>query len=178
LPPSAPASAACEAFEQQAGPGGSPKTASVAGLPETVNEANETYLFHGTSPEAANAIISSGFRIDLAGSFAGCAFGKGAYLAEASTKADEYARPGNGLFSSMYAMLLCRVALGRVARVEEFYSSSASTREVVDGIIASGSHHSLLGDREAAAGTYREFVVFKREQIYPEFVLLYHRDCA
>merc|ERR1712185_370275 len=98
---------------------------------------------------------------------AGCAFGKGAYLAEASTKSDEYARAGDGLFSQMYAVLLCRVALGRVARVEDFYHSSTETKTLVDGIIASQTHDSLLGDREAAAGTYREFIVFNRTQIYP-----------
>mmetsp|Transcript_139208 Transcript_139208/g.277550 ORF Transcript_139208/g.277550 Transcript_139208/m.277550 type:complete len:544 (+) Transcript_139208:61-1692(+) len=167
----------CDDFELCAGPGGSPKTSLVDGLPHLTTSVNETYLFHGTSPEAANGIIHTGFRIDLAGTAAGCAFGKGAYLAEASTKSDEYARSGDGIFGRMYAMLLCRTVLGRTVRVEDFYHSDDDVRDLVDGIIANGTHDCVLGDRESKVGTYREFIVFKREQIYPEFVLLYHRDC-
>lgn len=167
----------CEPISACVGPGGPPKTAAVPGLPELSPDVNETYLFHGTSPEAAQSIIHSGFRIDLAGTSAGCAFGKGAYLAEACTKSDEYAKHGEGLFSQMYAMLLCRTSLGRVVRVEDFYHSSSTVRSLVDDeIISQNVYQCLLGDREAAVGTYREFIVFQREQIYPEFVLLYHRD--
>lgn len=167
----------CDDFGSCAGPGGRPKTASVRGLPDLEARVNEAYLFHGTSPEAATGIVHSGFRIDLAGTASGCAFGKGAYLAEASTKSDEYSKHGDGIFGQMYAMLLCRTVLGRTVRVEDFYHHSDVVKKLVDGIIANSTHDCLLGDRESKVGTYREFIVFKREQIYPEFVLLYHRDC-
>jgi len=72
-------------------------------------------------------------------------------------------------------MMLCRVALGRVARAERFYNKSEETKMLIDGIIEAKTHHSLLGDREARAGTYREFVVYNQAQIYPEFILLYNR---
>eukprot|EP00931_Biecheleriopsis_adriatica_P055437 TRINITY_DN32781_c0_g1_i1.p1 TRINITY_DN32781_c0_g1~~TRINITY_DN32781_c0_g1_i1.p1 ORF type:complete len:660 (-),score=117.74 TRINITY_DN32781_c0_g1_i1:181-2160(-) len=162
-------------FEDIAHP---PLTSGVFGLPPCMEEANEAFLFHGTNPEAAQGIIHTGFRIDLAGTAVGCAFGKGAYLAEASTKSDEYSRPGEGIFSQLYAMLLCRVSLGCTVRVEDFYWESDQTKHIVDkDILQDHAYHCLLGDREAKRGTYREFIVFEREQIYPEFVILYHRDC-
>lgn len=166
----------CPPFQSVAKPGGPVKTGLVSGLPSCSADVNEAYLLHGTSPEAASNIIHTGFRIDLAGTSAGCAFGKGAYLAEASTKSDEYAKHGDGLFKQMYAMLLCRTTLGRVARVEKFYYDGHETKDLVDKIISDKTHDSLLGDREAAVGTYREFIIFNRAQIYPEFALLYSRD--
>jgi len=171
----AKAALGCQPFEVLAD---APKTASIANLGPCEKEANEVYLFHGTNPEAAQGIIHTGFRIDLAGKAVGCAFGKGAYLAEASTKSDEYSHPGQGIFSQLYAMLLCRASLGRTVRVEDFYWESSETKRIVDeDILQDHKYDCLLGDREAKRGTYREFIVFEREQIYPEFVILYHRDC-
>jgi hypothetical protein len=72
-----------------------PKTTVAMGSSDTVSQlrtdVNEMYLFHGTSPSASNSIKQGGFRIDLAGSSAGTAFGRGAYFAECSSKSDEYA---------------------------------------------------------------------------------------
>ena len=34
----------------------------------------------------------------------------------------------------------------------------------------------VLGDREAVVNTYRETVVFRADQVYPEYVLLYKRS--
>ena len=108
---------------------------------------NEVYLFHGTSIEAAKGIAETGFRIDLAGSKAGKAFGAGAYFAERSTKSDEYTTPHAhtlGIVSEThYAMLLCRVCLGEMYRIEDF--DLKGERHVV-GVDA---YDSLLGDREA-----------------------------
>ena len=63
-----------------------------------------------------------------------------------------------------FALLLCRVC-----RVTEF-DSSAHLRTLTP------QFHSLLGDREAAAGTYREFIVYDSAQIYPEFAIIYKRE--
>jgi len=167
----------CEPFASCCGPGGAPKTAAVRGLPTLNPAVNEAYLFHGTSPEAANGIIHSGFRIDLAGSATSAAFGRGAYFAEASSKSDEYAKCGTDKLSDLYALLLCRVTLGQTIRVEKFYVDDASVQTLVDDdILVHNHYHCLLGDREAVKGTYREFVVFRQEQIYPEFILLYRRE--
>jgi len=38
-----------------------------------------------------------------------------------------------------------------------------------------GAYHSVLGDREHARGTFREFIVYDDNQVYPEFLLWYRR---
>jgi hypothetical protein len=42
--------------------------------------------------------------------------------------------------------------------------------------LATGAFDSVLGDREAEVGTYREFVVFDQAQIYPEYIVIYSRS--
>merc|ERR1712232_1509244 len=36
----------------------------------------------------------------------------------------------------------------------------------------------VLGDREKGAGTYREFVFFNEDSVYPEYVVFYRREYA
>jgi len=130
---------------------------------------NEVYLFHGTTLVSAMSIASTGFRINLAGSSVGTAFGKGAYFAERSVKSDEYARPEVTASGERCAMLLCRVCLGEVFRLEDF--DPAGERHV----LGSPVYDSLLGDREAKVKTFREFIVYDEDQVYPEYVILYRR---
>jgi len=54
-----------------------------------VGEINECYLFHGTKSDNVDAIEQKGFDFRVGGDNA--MFGKGAYFAESSTKADQYA---------------------------------------------------------------------------------------
>ena len=130
---------------------------------------NEFYLMHGTSPDGALGITDGGFRLDLTGSHAGTMFGKGAYFAECSSKADEYSGAGEGIYEGVYAMLLCRVACGQMFRMLR------PDHQLVDQVIGTTAS-AVLGDREASVGTYREFVVFDASQIYPEYVILYERE--
>eukprot|EP00929_Paragymnodinium_shiwhaense_P068890 TRINITY_DN34740_c0_g1_i1.p1 TRINITY_DN34740_c0_g1~~TRINITY_DN34740_c0_g1_i1.p1 ORF type:complete len:477 (-),score=66.14 TRINITY_DN34740_c0_g1_i1:87-1517(-) len=134
-------------------------------------DTNELYLFHGSTPSGALGIGEDGFRLDLAGSHAGTMFGKGAYFAECSSKSDEYASADpSGLFAGRYALLLCRVVCG------EFFYQTKSDIPAVEKALKSQEYDGVLGDREAAVGTYREFVVFDQEQVYPEYVLIYKRE--
>eukprot|EP00929_Paragymnodinium_shiwhaense_P094226 TRINITY_DN54674_c0_g1_i1.p1 TRINITY_DN54674_c0_g1~~TRINITY_DN54674_c0_g1_i1.p1 ORF type:complete len:323 (+),score=23.75 TRINITY_DN54674_c0_g1_i1:179-1147(+) len=133
---------------------------------------NELYLMHGTSPSAAMRIVRAGFDLSRAGSAAGTMFGPGAYFAECSSKADEYAVEDE--FSGMCALIVCRVACGQLKRAcrrlsKDFDPSHPEFRDDYDGV---------LGDREASVGTYREFVVMATEQIYPEFIVLYDRSTS
>lgn len=130
---------------------------------------NEAYLLHGTEVRRALAIALQDFKIDLAGSRTGTAlFGSGCYLAESSTKADEYARdePG-GYYENTFALLLCRVCLGKY-----YYTEHDATAELQ---VASGAFDSVLGDRCRVSGTFREFVVYDADQVYPEYVVFYSR---
>ena len=54
-----------------------------------VSEINEYYLLHGTKPDLIPNIITDGFDFRMASEKP--MFGRGAYCAESSTKADQYA---------------------------------------------------------------------------------------
>lgn len=136
-----------------------------------LKEANEFYLFHGTSPSAAAAICSGGFLASKAGSRTGSLYGPGLYFAEASTKADEYAtEAADGPYRGLFALLLCRVVC---SNINCCFEADPPVQSLVDSIYRRGTHHSILGDREACRSSYREFVIFDKEQAYPEFVIVY-----
>merc|ERR1712232_1313547 len=116
------------------------------------SEINEWYLFHGSSASAAKNICSNDYKMRLAGSATGTLYGRGAYLGESITKADEYAKKER----DSYTILLCRVLGGRVRYCDEREpNADALTRDCVEG-----SFDCILGDRIKVSGTYREFIVF------------------
>jgi len=136
-------------------------------------DVNETYMFHGTSAAGAKGITETGFHVrGKAGSHAGLMFGPGAYLAEMSSKADEYASGGDGEYEDQCCMLLCRAVLG-----ELYYTTQPDQTAIADALL-SGDYDAVLGDREAAVGTYREFVVRRQEVLYPEYIIVYERVYA
>ena len=65
----------------------------------------------------------------------------------------------------MRALILCRVCLGK------FYRVTDREPEAEDKV-KSKEFDSVIGDRAASVGTYREFVIFDYEQVYPEYVVL------
>ena len=113
------------------------------------NPANQAYLLHGTNPTSAVAILRNSFTVDFAGKSAGTMFGPGIYLAESSTKADEYARDdAGGEYHGLYALLVCKALLGKSYITEQ----SGDFRDHV----LKGDFGHVLGDREKAVGTFRE----------------------
>jgi len=134
---------------------------------------NETYLWHGTTPQAAMGIAQTGFDVGRSGSGAGMMYGPGVYLAECSSKSDEYAADDTtGLHKGMYSLLLCRVVLGELLSLT---TGGDSVHGLVKAAMDSGSYDSVLGDREASAGTYREFICPRSVQVMPEYIVLYNR---
>mmetsp|Transcript_69399 Transcript_69399/g.137209 ORF Transcript_69399/g.137209 Transcript_69399/m.137209 type:complete len:717 (-) Transcript_69399:122-2272(-) len=133
------------------------------------SDLNEVYLWHGTSVRVALSIAQEDFRLDTAGRNVGTMYGRGIYLAENSTKADEYAKddPG-GFYDGVFAMLLCRVCLGKFFYTTERNEDAIKSYE-------SGEFDSTCGDRAKSVGTFREFVVYDSDQLYPEYVILYQR---
>mmetsp|Transcript_40716 Transcript_40716/g.117867 ORF Transcript_40716/g.117867 Transcript_40716/m.117867 type:complete len:505 (-) Transcript_40716:135-1649(-) len=129
---------------------------------------NETLLFHGTNANAAGIITTEDFRINLAGSHAGTLYGRGVYFAENASKSDEYT---SASADGLRHMLLCRVVLGRA-----MYNDQKDTdpRACEDACLR-GKFHSVLGDRKKCRGTFREFIIFDEEQVYPSFILVYRR---
>lgn len=131
---------------------------------------NEVYLWHGTPVRRALAIAQGTFNIHLAGTARGGGmYGPGVYLSESSTKADEYAQDEPcGYYDGVYALLLCRACLGR------FYYTTVRNEKAHEQV-AAGGFDSTCGDRLKSAGTFREFVIYDADQLYPEYVVLYSR---
>mmetsp|Transcript_38833 Transcript_38833/g.91353 ORF Transcript_38833/g.91353 Transcript_38833/m.91353 type:complete len:818 (+) Transcript_38833:67-2520(+) len=129
---------------------------------------NEVLLFHGTHPIAAEAIADTAFQVNLAGSNAGTLYGRGIYLAENASKSDEYSSASK---KGVCTMLLCRAVLGRA-----FYTDAVSPDpRVCEKACLEQAYHCVLGDRLKARGTFREFVVFDQDQVYPNFLVTYKR---
>jgi hypothetical protein len=137
-------------------------------------EINEVYLWHGTSPHGASGISKTGFKLSLSGDNAGSMFGKGIYLAEHSSKSDEYATDGTDeVYKHQFCLLLCRVVVGEMFHIMQ---GGSTIHDVIDAAMRSGTFDAVLGDRQASVGTYREFVVFREDQVYPEYMVLYERE--
>eukprot|EP00932_Pfiesteria_piscicida_P016606 SRR837773.3522.p1 GENE.SRR837773.3522~~SRR837773.3522.p1 ORF type:complete len:268 (+),score=91.01 SRR837773.3522:99-806(+) len=148
--------------------------ANFAELGPTVDGCNEFFMFHGTKPSSCKSIIDNDFILKLAGSRRGTLYGPGLYFAESSSKADEYADDDkDGIYRGLYAMLLCRVTLGKSLYTDEHFPDGDKLANACTGLCA--QYHSVLGDREKARGTYREFIIFEPQQVYPEYVIIYRR---
>jgi hypothetical protein len=131
---------------------------------------NEGYLWHGTPIRTALSIAQKAFDMNLAGTGRGAMYGPGAYFAESCTKADEYAfdEPG-GFYDGIRALILCRVCMGNM-----YYTTKFGQEEAYEKVKA-GQCDSTLGDLKKHRKTFREFVIYDSDQIYPEYVILYQR---
>jgi len=129
----------------------------------------ESLLLHGTNPSSAMAVLKSGFSLSKAGKSTGTMFGYGMYLAECSSKSDEYARDDNGgTFPGLMALLVCRCLVGRPYVVQDAGDHVAEAK--------SAGCDCVVGDREAKVGTYREFVFSDERQVLPEYAVIYRRQ--
>jgi len=136
------------------------------GLDENIGE---FWFFHGTSQAGAEGITSGDFRVDLAGSNAGTLYGRGVYLAEACSKSDEYCHPTD---DGTRILLLCRAMLGSAYYTDE---RNPDPELIVKRCMA-GSFDSVLGDREKCSGTFREFIIYDDDQVYPQYICYYKRE--
>jgi len=130
-------------------------------------EINEWYLYHGTSASAARNICSTDFKMRLAGTATGTLYGKGSYLAESITKADEYSKNEEGAFT----VLLCRVLGGHV----NYNDERSPDADQLTQSCTEGDFDCIIGDRKKISGTYREFIIFDTENVYPEYILKFQR---
>eukprot|EP00929_Paragymnodinium_shiwhaense_P020878 TRINITY_DN13776_c0_g1_i2.p1 TRINITY_DN13776_c0_g1~~TRINITY_DN13776_c0_g1_i2.p1 ORF type:complete len:836 (-),score=130.19 TRINITY_DN13776_c0_g1_i2:620-3127(-) len=127
----------------------------------------ENWLFHGTTEPAIEGITNREFRLDMAGTHRGTMYGKGVYLAECSTKADEYAEQNDG---GLCHMLLCKAMVGHC-----LVDSEANPDGAELAARCLGGYDSLVGDRLRAVGTFREFVFFNTSLVYPAYIVKYRR---
>ncbi|KAL3880945.1 hypothetical protein ACJMK2_033147 [Sinanodonta woodiana] len=135
-------------------------------------EINEHYLFHGTKVDVVESIARQGLDDRLAEN---AMFGKGVYCAESSTKADQYADDKQRRLEGEKKMFLVRACLGEV------YIESCSTahqrppcRQCKQDKC---TNHSNLYDSVVGEGSwnFREFVLYERMQVYPEYLITYRR---
>ncbi|KAG8226948.1 hypothetical protein J437_LFUL004666 [Ladona fulva] len=137
---------------------------------ENTNQSNERMLFHG-SP-FINAIVQKGF--DERHAYIGGMFGAGIYFAEHSSKSNQYVYGiGGGTGCPVHKdrscyichrhLLLCRVTLGK-----PFLQFSAMKMAH-----APPGHHSVLGRPSTGGLNFPEYVVYRGEQAYPEYLIAY-----
>ncbi|CAG5098084.1 Oidioi.mRNA.OKI2018_I69.XSR.g15365.t1.cds [Oikopleura dioica] len=137
---------------------------------ENYGSANERMLFHG-SP-FIQAIIQKGF--DERHAYIGGMFGAGIYFAENSSKSNQYVwgiGGGTGCHEhrdkSCYVckrqMLLCRVTLGK-----SFLQTNAQKLAH-----APPGHHSVVGKPSIGGLCHPEYVIYRGEQSYPEYLITY-----
>ncbi|CAE7372799.1 unnamed protein product [Symbiodinium natans] len=131
---------------------------------------NEVWLWHGTGKEGAHGITETDFDMGRAGSAAGTMFGRGLYFAESCMKSDEYTKADDRSWSPL---ILCRVTCGRLFHCD--WKRPSDHKEQLEEKCRSGDYHCVLGDREKVRGTYREFIVFDNDQVYPEYIVWYSR---
>lgn len=137
---------------------------------ENHRQSNERMLFHG-SP-FINAIVQKGF--DERHAYIGGMFGAGIYFAENSSKSNQYVYGiGGGTGCPVHKdrscyichrqMLLCRVTLGK-----SFLQFSAMKMAH-----APPGHHSVIGRPSVGGLSYPEYVVYRGEQAFPEYLISY-----
>jgi len=129
----------------------------------------EALLFHGTNPSSSISILKAGFHLNHAGKSTGTMFGYGVYLAECSSKSDEYAHDDSGgNYPGLRALLVCRCLVGKPHVVQ---AAGDYIQEAKDN-----GCDCVIGDREAMVNTYREFVFFDEAQVLPEYAVIYKRQ--
>lgn len=137
---------------------------------ENHNHANERMLFHGSL--FVNAIIHKGF--DERHAYIGGMFGAGIYFAENSSKSNQYVYGiGGGTGCPVHKdrscyicnrqLLFCRVTLGK-----SFLQFSAMKMAH-----SPPGHHSVTGRPSVNGLALAEYVIYRGEQAYPEYLITY-----
>jgi hypothetical protein len=152
---------------------------SVFSLDDSVNE---MYLWHGTKPTIKDIIPMTGFDERVASQGL---FGNGIYFAENFSKSDEYVTPDT---NGVCYMFLTRVCMGNIAHIKKEQSSRKRPpciKEITltgdagrcNGLCSHPRYHSLLAEKgdNCFLKKYREFIVYDRNQCYPEYLIEFKR---
>ena len=146
----------------------------IAGGGERVLSAgmSEFWLWHGTKPDIADILVTSGFDERVGGESNGGLYGKGCYFADAACKANQYAQEVNA--DGEHCVIYCRVTMGSAYRTTRAHMGE---RRPPDNPATPGApFDSIFAETGVAHGgqqQHNEFVVFKGAQVYPEFVVWY-----
>ena len=134
---------------------------------------NEAHLFHGTKKSIADIICKQGMdeRVTRSGRH-----GAGLYFAENASKSDQYMEEAEDGFCDLF---ICRVLLGKpfVRKLEPQPQRELYRRPpCVEGHVDCTEGHVMMDSVLAEIPqTAREFVVFDRSKVYPEFLVRVRR---
>ncbi|KAL3878767.1 hypothetical protein ACJMK2_031098 [Sinanodonta woodiana] len=145
---------------------------------DTYPEINEYYFFHGTKVDKIDKICENGLDFRLSSEKA--MLGAGIYCAESSTKADQYTDAKQARTHGEKKMFLMRMVLGNIfvctdQNPHKYKRPPCKTCMLDDcsnALHTEGCFDSVVGDM----GTlFREFVVYAKDQCYPEYIITYVR---
>lgn len=146
----------------------------------------EAYLFHGGPTVALKNISENGFDIQRAGQKHGTLLGPGLYMADSSTKVDEYTVPeiSQSTHRQERRFLFCKAVLGRshvlygTPQFEDTHKflQNADYASTINWL-KKDKRHSIMRDAEQKRPnpTFKEYAVFKAEALLPKYVVLYTR---
>lgn len=138
-------------------------------------ELNECFYFHGTKAENIQGLVNTGLDPQLANKWA--VFGKAIYMAESSTKADQYADERKGpRRKNNLTMFLVRSCLGNICllkAVRKLKQPPCTDLECnSDECDHTSRHHSVVEEEKYI---FREFVIYDGALVYPEYMITYER---
>eukprot|EP01062_Namystynia_karyoxenos_P002381 TRINITY_DN1084_c0_g2_i1.p1 TRINITY_DN1084_c0_g2~~TRINITY_DN1084_c0_g2_i1.p1 ORF type:complete len:519 (+),score=78.34 TRINITY_DN1084_c0_g2_i1:91-1557(+) len=168
-------------------------------LPEPLHDnegVNEFRLFHGTNVKSLQGIMHHGFNERLC---IRAAFGLGVYMAEDVGKADQYCTaelPDSGVSRILYNndtppsglcyVFVCRAVCGCPVLTKDGVQRDSDgggdvftdqwRRELVTIDGSSERYTSLLAELGGIIARYREFVFFRGQLLYPEYLIAYARE--
>lgn len=137
-------------------------------------EVNEGYFFHGSRKSNVEAKVKEGLDPRLANVAA--VFGQAVYLSESTTKADQYTDDRQKRETKDLTMLLVRCTMGEICLMKDTKkltrppckdtscrSDTCTHEERYNSVVEEGKY------------IFREFCVYDKQQVYPEYVITYDR---
>ncbi|XP_062588670.1 protein mono-ADP-ribosyltransferase PARP11-like [Saccostrea cucullata] len=134
------------------------------------SEVNEYYFFHGTAKDRLANIKVQGLDPRLPRAHGGL-LGNGIYGAEKASKSDGYTAKND----KIRAMLQMRMCLGDVFITRSQGKFTRPPCRICHNLVCA-EHQELYDSVVADTGGYfkdREFVVYDKNQTYPEYVIFY-----
>ncbi|XP_054909115.1 protein mono-ADP-ribosyltransferase PARP12-like [Poeciliopsis prolifica] len=120
---------------------------------------DEKLLFHGTEESLVDAICDQNFDWRMCGVH-GTAYGKGSYFARDASYSDKYSKTQGSLNKIMF---VARVLVGEYTKGSSSYvrpPPKAGSKALYDSCVNSETDPSI-------------FVIFEKQQIYPEYLIKY-----
>lgn len=138
-------------------------------------EVNECYYFHGAKKgKVLSAKVKEGLDPRLANDNA--VFGKAVYMSESSTKADQYTDDRQKRETKDLTMILVRCTMGEICLMKDTKKLTRSPCKDTNCLSDTCTHEDRYNSVvEEGKYIFREFCVYDKQQVYPEYVITYDR---